>query len=276
MFYFKVTSSSSAHKSDGLGQGVISVLQIVDALYDSSTDDIIIIDEPELSLHPAAQRRLADIFAEYASDRQIILATHSPFFAPIDFLAAGATVARIHQKGSATTIGQITQTTVDDLIPLLQDRNNPHVLGLDAREVLFLEDQVILVEGQDDVLGYRKVFEQLKKVPSASFYGWGVGGASKMGVVAKLLKDLGIRRVCGLLDKGQEQTAKELSDGFPEFNFSVLPAEDIRTKPDRPAKSGTVGLLDKNGNVRPEFHTAVEGLVSGVYDYFDTTSLTPP
>jgi predicted ATPase len=29
---------------------------IVDALYDSEEDDLVVIDEPELSLHPALQR----------------------------------------------------------------------------------------------------------------------------------------------------------------------------------------------------------------------------
>ncbi len=274
MFYIKVTSSSSPHRSDGLGQGVISVLQIIDALWDSSPDDIIVIDEPELSLHPSAQRRLSAVLAEYAGDRQIILATHSPFFAPIEYLEAGATVARIYQEAGSTAIGQITQSTISDIAPLLQDRHNPHVLGLDAREVFFLEDQVILVEGQDDVLAYPQVFEQLGKAPSASFYGWGVGGANKMGAVAQMLKDLGIRRVCGLLDKGQEETARDLADRFPEFKFFVLPAEDIRTKPARTPKNGTEGLLDNTGNVRPKYRAATESIISEVCTYFEANRLT--
>lgn len=270
-YYIKVTSSSSPHKSDGLGQGVISILQIVDALYDSSADDIIVIDEPELSLHPAAQRRLSDLAAKYASDRQIILATHSPFFAPIEYLAAGATIARVYQKDGSTTVGQITQSTISAITQLLPDRNNPHVLGLDAREVLFLEDQVILVEGQDDVLGYRQVFEQLDKVPSASFYGWGVGGAGKMRAVAQMLKDLGIQYICGLLDKGQERTAQELSSTFPEFKFLVLPAEDIRTKPARRPANGTEGLLNEQGQIRPEHHKATESIVTDICEYFTSS-----
>ncbi len=269
MFYIKVTSGSSPHKSDGLGQGVISVLQIVDALYDSSADDVIIIDEPELSLHPAAQRRLSNVLAEHASDRQIILATHSPFFAPIEYLEAGATVARVFQNASSTAIGQITHPTISGITPLLQDRNNPHVLGLDAREVLFLEDHVILVEGQDDVLGYRRVFEQLNNVPPASIYGWGVGGASKMGIVAQLLKDLGFRRVYGLLDKNQETTAKDLSTKFPKYKFSVLPSEDIRTKPGRRAQDGTYGFLDNDEKIRPEYQDEAKRLMSEINAFFE-------
>lgn len=63
------------HNSDGLCEGIASLLFIVDALYDTREGDLIVIDEPKLSLHPAYQRRLADLLAEYAKDRQIVYVT---------------------------------------------------------------------------------------------------------------------------------------------------------------------------------------------------------
>ena len=44
----------------------------------------------------------------------------------------------------------------------LRDFTNPHVLGLNASEVFFLRDRVILVEGQEDVACYRSMASQLK------------------------------------------------------------------------------------------------------------------
>ncbi|MDH5679818.1 MAG: AAA family ATPase, partial [Nitrospinota bacterium] len=150
-FYLKVTSATSPHDSDGLGSGVASAIHVADALYDSPNEDIVGIDEPELSLHPAAQRRLASVLVELSAYRQIIIATHSPFFAPLECLSSGMMVARVYQRRGGSIVGQLEKVTAEKVSNLLKDSNNPHVLGLDAREVLFLEDDVILVEGQEDV-----------------------------------------------------------------------------------------------------------------------------
>lgn len=43
------------------------------------TIKILIIDEPEISLHPKAQLRLSELLLDNATNRQIIIATHSPY-----------------------------------------------------------------------------------------------------------------------------------------------------------------------------------------------------
>ena len=96
------------------------------------------IDEPELSLHPIYQRRLAELLADYAKDRQIIYATHSPYFVNFKHISAGAAVARIHKRGGNSIVSQLSQPTIDRCTGLLTDTHNPHVLGLDARETFFL------------------------------------------------------------------------------------------------------------------------------------------
>ena len=145
-FYIRLGSAGGGHTSDGLGEGVISLLFLVDALYDSNPGDLIVVDEPELSLHPAYQRRLAGLFADYAKDRQIVLATHSPYFVDFGNMLDGAEVARVHKRGAASVISQPQRETVEQLGGLLRDSHNPHVLGPEAREAFFQQDGVVLLE----------------------------------------------------------------------------------------------------------------------------------
>jgi hypothetical protein len=73
--------------------------------------------------------------------------------------------------------------------------NNPHILGLDAREAFFLEEQIILVEGQEDVVFYKKIAKDLNFEINGNFFGWGVGGADNMSIVAQMLKELGFKKL---------------------------------------------------------------------------------
>jgi predicted ATPase len=73
-YFLKFEAVGGSHNSDGLGEGIVSLFFIIDALYDSNPADIIVIDEPELSLHPSFLRKLSRLITRYAKDRQIIIA----------------------------------------------------------------------------------------------------------------------------------------------------------------------------------------------------------
>lgn len=237
----------ATHSSDGMGDGLLNAWLISDALYDSSEGEIIAIDEPELSMFPGMQKRVLALLAEYAKDRQIIYATHSPYFVGWDVLASGARVARVNKKDGRTVISELGRDTVKQLSALTLDKNNPHTLGLSANEVFFLDDGVILVEGQEDVIFYRLIADQLNLTLPGEFFGWGVGGAEKMSLIARMLHELGFRRVVGILDKDKESQRAGLEAAFPSFRFFVIPAGDVRTKKARKAEGEKEGLVAKVG-----------------------------
>jgi hypothetical protein len=262
--YLKLFGNGVQFTSEGLGDGVLSVFFVVDALYDSDAAHVVAIDEPELSIHPALQRRIADVLNEYSASRQIVLATHSPYFLDVPAMAAGARLHRVFAPSGQTRIASLSTQTAQALNSLISDQNNPHVMGLDAREAFFLEDSVILVEGQEDVLSYRRALKELGVEIPGHFFGWGVGGATKMRLVAKLLQDLGFTRVVGLLDADQAAVQHDLAIEFPQYRFEVIPALDVRTKPavkERPAREG---LLDEQWRVRPKYESSFRQILDRI------------
>ena len=284
-YYLKVDQNGHSHSSDGLGDGIVSLLFVVDALYDSQEEDIIVIDEPELSLHPAYQRRLSSLLAEYSKTRQIVCSTHSPYFVDFRHVQNGAEVARVHKRDGASTISQLQGETVGELQGLLGDSHNPHVLGLDAREAFFREDGIVVVEGQEDVVHYPAVLDSLSEsgqLPAEEasylqerFFGWGAGGAGKIEKIVKLLQDLGFEQVAGVFDHNESDLVAGLRSRFPGYIFGSIPAEDVRTKEGRDGRDPVCGLLDEHRVLRPEYTEETARLFSRIAERLRRTAAQP-
>lgn len=266
-YYLKFQSGGSFHNSEGLGEGYISLLFIVDALYDSQAGQTVVIDEPDLSLHPSLQRKLIRLFAKYAADRQIVISTHSPYFIDWESIINGGRVVRVTKPNHETVFSELSTVTVGKLKGFLSNHYNPHILGLDAREVFFLDDGVVLVEGQEDVIQYKKILEELGIEVPADFFGWGVGGADNMKIVAAMLQDLGFEKVVGILDKNKAALVPKLQKDFPKYKFVAIPADDVRTKSAVPAKGAVGGLLDGTGKLDSRHEIELRSLFDEVNAY---------
>jgi predicted ATPase len=267
-YYMKFIYDDVSHISDGSGDGLLSIFFIVDALYDSGPKEMILIDEPELSLHPSLQKKLSKLFAEYARDRQIIIATHSPYFIDWNAFFNGADIIRVVKEGRKTNVYP-KEKIGDDLRKKLErfaiDTHNTHVLGLDAREIFFLENNILLVEGQEDVIYYRMILDELGKELNGEFYGWGVGGADKMEFIARLLHELGYKKVIGLLDGNKKDRREKLGKAFPAYKFRCIPADDLLTKEERPTRDG---LLDENYKIKDEYRDIIQELFDEIESEF--------
>ena len=62
------------------GSGEFSVVRIVTSVIDAENHSLILLDEPEVSLHPGAQDRLLDFLSDSVKNQkhQIVISTHSP------------------------------------------------------------------------------------------------------------------------------------------------------------------------------------------------------
>jgi hypothetical protein len=72
--------SKRAHVLSDTGDGITNLIRIIFVLVTSAPGDCIVVDEPELSLHPQVQRNLYLLLLDYSKDRQITVVTHSPHF----------------------------------------------------------------------------------------------------------------------------------------------------------------------------------------------------
>lgn len=75
IFYGSSLNYSEAHA----GSGEISVVKIVKRIKEAASNSLILLDEPEVSLHPQAQKRLIVFLSRYAKLKklQIVISTHS-------------------------------------------------------------------------------------------------------------------------------------------------------------------------------------------------------
>lgn len=74
------------------GSGELAVVNTVLALDKIGTNDLVLLDEPETSLHPGAQRRFLEYLLKVVNDKkvQVVVSTHSPTF--VDLLPEEALV----------------------------------------------------------------------------------------------------------------------------------------------------------------------------------------
>lgn len=264
-----IHSGGAGHTSEGLGEGMVSLFVVLDALHDSEPGSTIVIDEPELSLHPQYQRRLRNIISEFASDRQIVYATHSPYLVSWDDLAAGAKLHRVFKNQNGVCVASPQISTIEAFMRTGKDNvYNPHVLGIDATEMFFLDGAIVVTEGQEDVVVLRRALSHLNFDPPWSYLGWGVGGFRNMRHACALLGELGYPAVIGILDGDQPEELEYLTARFPEYCFAAIPADDIRDKraSTSPAK---LGLTDSQGHIKPQHLTPMQTLLDQLRNYVE-------
>lgn len=267
-YYLKLIVNGCTHSSEGLGDGIWSVFTICDALYDSEPNGIIAIDEPELSLHPAYQKRILHLFKEYSKDRQIIINTHSPYFIDMDSLVNGAYLYRtIKNKDGNIEAFLLSDESKRNIGGFLKNINQPHTLGTEAKEMFFLEDRIIITEGQEDVIMYSKAADTVGLQLSGTFFGWGSGGSSNISKVAKILKDLGYKKVIALFDGDKPNDLKQFKIQFPEYEGLIISVPDVRDKPqvNKPAK---VGMMTQGGELKEAYKEEITALFKTINQYF--------
>lgn len=143
---FLVGNASSGEKE---------LLTYVFAIYALNVRDaVIVIDEPELHLHPRWQALLLNLFERLAADtgNQFVMATHSPAFVSPSSIQY---VSRVFSKEQASNIVRLSTAELPEprhLLSIVNSQNN---------EGIFFAGKVVLVEGISDKLAFKGAFQKL-------------------------------------------------------------------------------------------------------------------
>jgi len=267
-YYVKIIKSKTVtHNSDGLGEGIVSLMFLVDALFESSPDELLVIDEPELSLHPQLQRRLLYEIVSLTSDRQILIATHSPEMVDIASTINGANIARIADEEEGSKVYEIDDKSRTCFKQLDADLSNPHAFGYDSRSCFFAEDNIIITEGQEDVVFLRKIENDLGLNFNIPFWGYGAGGSGKIETITHILSTMGFKKVGAIYDGDKREEAESFRNKFQNYRCWVLQTDDIRDKTDKEGRIIKLGVFDTNKAIKEECKSYAIDLLREINDF---------
>ena len=152
-FLFKDKKSKNNVLISELSGGEKEIFHLIFTIFGNELKNgVIIIDEPEIHLHPKLQVKILDLIKSIGNklDIQFIIATHSPVF--VDEHTIQGT-HRFFKKNNFTRViwPQNISTPDKDLITFLKYTNSAKI---------FFGDKVVLVEGQSDEYFYKYFYSK--------------------------------------------------------------------------------------------------------------------
>ena len=110
---------------------------------------LFLFEEPELYLHPNAQRILYSALADIAKEQQVVVSTHSPYFFAMD---GPGTFIRLRRAEHIGAIPPVTEALSVDLANEISKRDAYQIICYESNSAAFFAQRVLLVEGESDVL----------------------------------------------------------------------------------------------------------------------------
>jgi len=171
-------------------------------------DTLVAIDEPEIHLHPRAQRLLLNLFQELSSatNNQFVFATHSPLFVTPESIKH---VARVASSKGMSSITQIDPKGIPDgkkAFDLINALNN---------EKIFFAEKVILVEGSSDEIFFTALLKKFNLLDTKDIEIVRVGGKHNFAAYQALLNACNISHaVIADLDYLREIGSHEITQLF--------------------------------------------------------------
>lgn len=196
---------------------------------------VVLVDEPELSLHPDWQRRIVDFYREIVkqpdgSHPQIIIATHSPF------IVHGAPGAKVIILEKDATTGAVVESP-SPAYPISLESMAVRAFSLEQFIVGASHRTLVMTEGETDATLLRIAWEKLRPNFPIPFEVRAALGAHNISVTLKdgeLGSKIGNRQILGLFDFDWE--------GFGRWNGVFKGSVDTGTE--------ATGLIKKHAGLQ--------------------------
>jgi len=263
------TGNDIEHSIDMMGDGVISLFRICQHLIVNEGDSTLVIDEPELSLHPWAQKELHKIISEFAKNKQIIIVTHSPLFVDWQDFMNGAAIIRLNKPDDRKCIVSNLKkdSTYGNYISKnVNDWQKPELLDTVSKEIMFSE-KILFVEGKEDVGILRKWIKENSIKTNFDIFGYGVGGETQMELFLKLSRDLGLSKTAALFD-GNATSYNACKSSYSDYHICKISTDDIRDKFEGQIQT-KVGTFTRKGELKDEQAVKFNKIFDEIVKYFD-------
>lgn len=248
--------SGQRHRIGLVGDGVNNLFRLTFALFEFGSGNVLLLDEPELSLHPQAQKRLYCELRSRASIGQIIIATHSPYFISWPDIVSGAKVYRTNLiKGDGAELKSLQANTIKKVSSVASEKKNRKLYDVVAKEVFFSQG-VLFVEGAEDAHIIENFVQETGR-EQIEIFGYGSGGAQNIPNWLSLAEDLGIRSVA--VFDGDAEGRAAFDKAQAEFGNStsillrMLPTADIRDKFDKAGQLQKAGIFDAEWKLKDAY-----------------------
>lgn len=137
-----ITDTSTGIVNDILNCGtgyqsmvILSILEAYVQISQSNTQYILLIEEPEVYLHPKLQRKMIDTLIRISEKNQVVFTSHSPI--TVSKLASGNIKIVEKENGEAKVLSISPKRVIDEL-------------GIKPDDILYSKG-IVFVEGKDDI-----------------------------------------------------------------------------------------------------------------------------
>ncbi len=176
---------------------------------------LFLFEEPELYLHPAAQRSLFDALGVVAEDHQVVVTTHSPlFYGP----GQTTTFVKMRKRADNASMRPFAVVHPVDFPGDLSAKETFQLVCFENNSAAFFANKIVLVEGDSDVLVLKHIARVLN--PEWDFEG---GRATLVRVAGKG----NFRRFCEFFQRFAIEVSiiTDLDSLVGEFDKLAIPAE---------------------------------------------------
>jgi putative ATP-dependent endonuclease of OLD family len=152
----QLSKQGSSFRVGAASSGERELLTYLFAIYALNVRDaLIVVDEPELHLHPRWQRTLLTMFERLSEEtgNQFVMATHSPVFVSPSSIQYVSRVYADNQRSRVVRLGDSELPERKHLFSIVNSQNNERV---------FFADLVVLVEGISDRIFFEVLLQHFK------------------------------------------------------------------------------------------------------------------